>query len=133
MDSNKIVTFEIDTLSLENEWFSYLNDKEKSEIKKDIENGISHTVKVVIDGLAFFGAVIDVFPDKQIHVREVGGSFPQHIQWLEVYCHALGRFYNAQKLTVCSTRKGVEFLAKKLEFKFNSELEEFEKEIDHGR
>ena len=106
----------------------------KSRILKKIKKrGVTHSVCVVIDQQETFGAFIDVTPEFSIHVREVGGNFPKFIQWLEIYCHALGRFYKAKDITVCARREGVGFIAKRLGFSHENTTDEFYKEVDYGR
>lgn len=108
------------------DWFSYLSKDDILEIEKDINRGLTHSVRITKNEIDTFEAIIDTFPHK-IHIREVGGNFPKDIKWLEVYCSALAKFLNVKLLTVKSTRKGVSKLAEKLDFIFNDTTQEFEK------
>lgn len=132
MDKSE-VTFKIGEIDIDNDYFAYLSEEDKADIKEDKERGLTHSVLVLIQGQETFGAFIDVTPNFSIHVREVGGNFPKYIEFLEVYCHALGRFYNAKDITICARREGVEFIAKRLGFVLENTTNEFYKGVNYGR
>lgn len=100
-------------------WHDFFNYIETSERKKiyDDENNI--VVSVYIDEKLKYCAIIEALPE-QLHLRDLGGNFTQHMGILESFMMCLGRFWQKRYLSFNTARKGVEKIAMPFGFKMNN-------------